>query len=159
MNISDHPRFQAPLDPKDPTYERDSYLRWWDEEGQFLEEPPTEAELEIRDPLEDLEERPEAKMPIQVPPSLSICRDCQFKIDNRPGWKRLLRPDSAQVSDLLCAAFPRKKSYNPITGREGFLPEGPLLPAAAQESEPFTRCLFVNPTGTCRLFRPKLTYR
>lgn len=153
-DIRSHPKFQGKLDEDDPNFERDQYLRYLD--GGDLD--PGSPSLGQEDPLEDLEENPvEPKRTIHV--GLSVCRDCEFKQDRRPWWKRFFLPDSARAIDLSCRAFPRKQVNNPITGKSGFLPEGPQIPAYAQDEEAFPRCIIVNLLGTCRLFKPRITYR
>jgi hypothetical protein len=162
IDIRRHPKFQGRLNPEDPNYERDQYLRYFDE-GAIRPPRPIEDcdQLDDLDALMDLEEReekPVATRTRQVQVGLSVCRDCSFKHDRRSWWRRFFLPDSAQATDLSCQAFARRLIRNPVTGREGYLPEGPQIPAYAQE-EAFPRCILVNPIGTCAQFKPKITYR
>ena len=163
-NIRVHPRFRPKLDPDDPNFERDQYLRWSDE-GSLPPPVPVEDRDLIDDThldmLEQLEERPPDKEPQMrdLKIGLSVCRDCKFVTDRRSWWRRFFLPDNAQASDLFCMDFPRKRVRNPITGREGYLPEGTQIPSHAQAAEPVAPCHSVNPTGTCRYFQVKITYR
>lgn len=171
-DIRKHPKFRPKLDPDSPTYERDRYERHLNDSDV----PPGDQDLmddtyfdllEERDPLEDLEERPmemqellsKAGLGGAQMAQLSICSHCELKKDRRSWWRRFFLPDSATVMDLLCTAFPRKHVRNPITGRVGYLPEGTQISSHAQTKQAFAPCLVVNPIGTCRLFKPKITYR
>jgi hypothetical protein len=62
------------------------------------------------------------------------------------------------MNQLFCAASPRRKTLEPITGTEGYLPHGTKIPANAQP-EPFDACYTINCLGTCPAFKPKLSYR
>ena len=174
-DIRSHPKFRPKLDPDDPNYERDQYLEDLDAgllpppipiPDHFLMEDTTipnhslMEEVDAADVLADLEEGPVEKVGVPtLATGLSICSECKYKIDFRPRWKRLLRP-GVKLWGLQCAQHPLKKCLNPITGEKGYLPEGIEVPAYATGSEQgFCNCLTLNPTGTCRLFKPKITYR
>ena len=150
--ISKHPRYQAPLDPDDPCYERDRYLRMLDAgvlPPPTYHEPYDEMNVdEAERALENLEEKPAIESPKEEPVpepgvGFSICVDCEFKKDSRPFWKKWFFPVGAWTTDLLCQAAPEKlRLQSPITGESNYPP-----------------CAFVNTIGTCRLFRPRITYR
>jgi hypothetical protein len=172
VNIATHPHYRAPLDSEDPNYERNQYVRWMDEGVLPPPEPPSEDRDPFRDDarleaLEEQSQKPERHLELvtgfplmeELHVGPAICRDCLHKVDTRSWWRRFFLPDSFQASDLLCSVFPRKKTRNSVTGREGYLPEGLQIPARAQDQEPFPPCTKVNPAGTCHYFKPKVTYR
>jgi hypothetical protein len=125
---------------------------------------PTQEELDYlasldfqADPLESLQTREELKPKPEV--LLSICAACEYKKDVRPRWKRFLFPNRAALEDLVCRAFPGTRAINPVTGKEGYIPQGTQIASLAEACHIYPRCGLVNVIGACGLFKPKITYR
>jgi hypothetical protein len=159
-DIRNHPKFRVrEQNPEsNPNQERDEYLRYLDSQ-------------EAPDPFDNLEpasepptRRPSEPVAMREPEfgggsfwiGLSVCSHCEHRRDLRPWYRRLLsRP---KIHQLFCEASPRKKTLEPITGTEGYLPHGTKIPANAQ-AEPFDQCVTINCLGTCPRFKPTITYR
>ena len=63
------------------------------------------------------------------------------------------------MEDLVCRAFPGMKAINPVTGKEGYIPQGSKVASLAEERHIYPRCALINVIGSCGLFKPKITYR
>ena len=164
IDIRDHPKFRKRNKRRhlevDATQAagRSEHRLLMDEMGP----DPTKEELDYlasldfqADPLENLQTREELKPKPEV--RLSICADCEFKKDVRSRWKRFFSPNGAGINDLVCRAFPGMRVINPVTGKEGYLPQGTRIASMAEEHHVFPRCALVNVIGACGLFKPKIT--
>ena len=160
--ITDHPRFRGSLGPDHPAHDHVRYLESLsDAEGLIQGEPPEddEMDLDVAELILEPEELMERAIKRRLQVGLSICRDCINMQDRRAWWKKLFFPEGVLPTDLLCKTFLRKQVRNPITGKEGYLPEGTHIPSHAFGQDPYPPCVCVNPSGTCRMFSPKITYR
>ncbi len=79
VNIRDHPKFRqnqgsdsSNLDPSDPDYEHQQYLRYLDAGDLKPAEETTD------DPFEKL-----------IPVELAVCSDCLYSQDPRAPWRRI----------------------------------------------------------------------
>lgn len=157
-DIRDHPKWREKNEhrllmdemPSDPSQADLDYLASLDDQEDPLG-------LHSRSPLEDLQTREEPKPEPKY--LLSICVACEFKKDVRPRWRRFLFPNGAALEDLVCRAFPGMQAVNPVTGKEGYIPQGTQIASLAEEHHQFPRCGLINIIGACGLFKPKITYR
>ena len=103
----------------------------------------------------EVDDNPQLDIPIDID-TRTVCTQCEHALDNRPWWKRwFVKPGR---KDLYCAKSHKEKVTHPITGEAAFKLRQETFSSNA-DSFPFIQCIFVNITGTCRLFRVKMARR